>query len=92
MMMKKKSRPVVIVRPKRRRRFNWAIVAVPAAILLAMWAASGIQIGFSWDYLLTIWHIKNKQRFTQLACMGLLAVAVVAIARILRPEKQKDKD
>jgi hypothetical protein len=90
--MMKKTRPVMIIRPKRRRRFNWTIVAVPAAVLFAMWVANGIQIGFSWDSLLTAWRIHNKERFTQLACMGLLAVAVVAIARILRPEKQKDED
>jgi len=88
--MMKKARPVMIVRPKRRRHFHWAIVAVPAAILIAMWVASGIQVGFSWDSLLTTWGIKHKERFSQLACLGLACVAVCAIARLARKDNAKE--
>ena len=89
--MMRQTRPAVIMRPRRRRRFNWAIMAVPAAVLTAMWVASSIRIGFSWDYLLTLWGIKHRERFSQMASFGLVCVAIVAIARILRPER-KDKD
>jgi hypothetical protein len=84
---------VIVVRPqKKRRHFRLALVAAPATILLAMWVASGIRIGFSWDHLLTAWGIRHRERFSQLACLGLICVAVVAIARILRHKKQKDTD
>ncbi len=90
--MKMNKRPSFIIRPKRRRRFNWAIVAIPGAVLLAMWFASRISIGFSWDSLLTAWHIHDKERFTQLACLGVLCVAVCAIARLARKRQPEEED
>ena len=86
-------RQVIVVRPRgrRKRRFRWWLVLVPAFLLLAMWVAQGITIGFSWADVQDALHVHNRARYSRLALLGLVAVAVVAIARLLRKGK-KDED
>jgi hypothetical protein len=63
----------------------------PGAILLCLWLASGIRVGFTWNDVENALHVHNKTRYTQLACLGLVAVAIVTVARILRKER-KDRE
>ncbi len=85
------QRPVIVRPPRRRRRrrFRWGLILVPAALLTAMWLASHITIGFSWDDLLHSWGIKNTDRFTNLAALAVVITAIVAIARVLHKDKEE---
>ena len=87
-----RNQRVVFIRSRRRRirRLRWSLLLVPAVILLVIWSLSKIKIGFNWEELLNDWDIHNKPRFTMLACLGVLIVAVVAIARVLRDHKDKE--
>lgn len=87
--------PPIIVRPRRRRRrrgFRWSLVIVPGVILLLIWMASGIEVGFSWDELLDDWGVVNKGRFTRLAVLGVVICGIVAVLRVLRGPGQDEDE
>ena len=67
-----------------RRRFNWAFVLVPAAILPVFWIINGIEPAGTWDDVMDFLNVKNRERYTMLCCLGLGVVAVVWVVRILR--------
>jgi len=76
-------------RPRRRwlnfwQRMHWGWVLVPLVIILAAWLATGIEASFSWDAVMDMLKVENKEAYTRLALLGLLVVAIVAVARILR--------
>jgi len=78
-------------KPRRRRRFRWELfIALPLFLLAIIWIYKSIELGFSWDELLDKWRIHNKERFTTLAVLGVLACCVCAIARILRGNKKDE--
>ncbi len=81
-------RPPIVRRRRRRRpprrRFNWAFVLVPAAILLVLWIISGVEPAGTWGDVMNFLDVKNRERYTMLGCLGLVVVAVVLAARILR--------
>jgi len=85
-------RKAVFRRPRKRPRFKWGIVLIPGTILLAFWLASGISIGFTWDDILNAIHAHDRRRATQLFVLGMVAVGVVSIARILRKNSNKSED
>jgi hypothetical protein len=84
---------MIALRPRRkkRRKFRIALLAVPLAVFLAMWIGSGISIGFGWNEVMNKLHVHNKEAYSRLACLGLVAVAIVTVARIMRKE-QKEED
>ena len=86
-----RNQRVVFVRPRRKRtrKVRWSLLLVPAVILLIIWVLSNIEIGFTWEELLSDWGIHNKPRFTMLACCGVIAVAAVAIAKVLHGDKEE---
>ena len=86
-----RNQRAVFVRPRRRRlrRFRWSLVVIPAVILLTIYVLKNIEIGFTWDELCSRWGINDIPRFTMLACCGVVAVAVVAIAKVLRGDKEE---
>ena len=86
------NRPVIIRprKPKPKRRFRWAFVLVPAAVLLVLWIISGIEPAGSWDDVMDFLKVRNRERYTLLACLGLVIVAIAAIARIMRGPDQDE--
>jgi len=80
-------RPRSSRKPKPKWRFRWAFVLVPAAVFLALWIISGIEPAGTWDDLMDFMKVRNRQRYTLLACLGLVIVAIVATARVLRPSE-----
>jgi len=86
-------------RPPRRRprrlnlwqRMHWGWILVPLLLVLAAWLATGIQVSFSWDSVMDMLAVHNKEAYTRLALLGLLVVAFVAIAKILREQRRDRK-
>ncbi len=74
----------------RRRKFNWAFVLVPAAVLILLWIISGIEPAGTWDDVMDFLKVNNRERYTMLACLGLLCVAIVWIARIFGKDKEDE--
>ena len=80
-------RQAASVRPRRRRpkrRFRWCFILVPLLILFVMWVAKGIEPALSWDEAMDALGVRNRERWTQLATLGALVTAGVAILRVLR--------
>ena len=71
-------------RPRLRRRFHWGWILVPLVLIVAAWLATGIEAGISWDSVMDMLSVHNKEAYTRLALLGLLVVAVVAVAKIMR--------
>ncbi len=80
-------RRIVVVRPRRRRRrprFRWEWLLIPGVCILAVWFLSNAHAAFSWEDVMDVLHVHNREQYTMLAVMGLVLVAIVAIARVLR--------
>lgn len=78
-------RPTVIRRPRPRRRwrFRWGIVWVLGTIFLAAWLVSGIRPAVSWDDIMDLLRVRNRERYTQLAVLGVTICGGLGIARVL---------
>jgi hypothetical protein len=71
--------------------FRWPVVYVIFALLLAAWLASGATPAITWDGVMDLLNVKNRERYTQLAVLGVTICAALAIARVLRTAR-KDKE
>ena len=67
-----------------------AFVLVPAGILLLCWIIKGIEPAGTWEEVMDFLDIKNRERYTMLFCLGLVVVAIIAIARILKPSRDEE--
>jgi len=67
-----------------RRRFNWALVLVPAVWILTVWTLNRVEPALTWAEILDRWHIQGEERIrmTRLVALGVLAVGAVLIRRI----------
>ena len=77
--------PVV---PSRKRGFRWPLLVVPLVLLISMWVYREVHFACGWEDLMEAVHVlpQNYERYTQLAVLGVLVTAVVAIYRVLRRE------
>ncbi len=71
-----------ITKPRRHARLTWLVVV--GVILFAMYLANGMSPVFSWEGLLQAWGIRNKERFTMLATLGVIGCAMCLLYRVLR--------
>ncbi len=78
-------RPVVIVRrqPRPRTTVRWEVLLVILSILAAAWVVSRIEPAATWNEVMDILHVKHRGFYTQAACLAVLLLAIVAIARVL---------
>ncbi len=74
----------------RRRKFNWAIVLVPAAVLILLWIISGIEPSGTWDDVMDFLNVKSREKYTLLMCLCLVCVAIIWIARIFRKDSKDE--
>ena len=78
-------------RPRRLNLWQWmhlGWVLVPIVLIVAAWLATGIEVGVTWNQVMDMLAVHNKEAYTRLALLGLLVVAIVAIAKILRENKR----
>jgi len=67
---------------------HWGWILAPLLLVLAAWLATGIEAGVTWNQVMDMLAVHNKEAYTRLALLGLLVVAIVAIAKILRENKR----
>ena len=81
--------PVTTPPPKRRRRyrFRWAWVLVPLTLMFLAWLATGVKVAVRFDDIMRALSVRNTLRYRQLATMGLLAIGLVAILKVLSRSK-----
>jgi len=68
--------------------FRWPIIWVIAALLLAAWLASGVRPAITWNGVMDVLRVKNRERYTQFAVLGVAICTVLGIARVLRAAKK----
>lgn len=88
----KRQRPIIVRprKPRRKKYFRFELLLIPATILFLMWFINGIEPSGTWEEFLDYIGIKNKSRFSSLACLGLAIVAIVAIVHVLRDSREKE--
>jgi len=84
------QQPPIIVQPPPpptpRKTFRWSLVWFPLAIFLAylLFKAMAAVVGhLSWDDLLSQIGIANKDRFSAIASLLCVCLAIVALAKVL---------
>jgi len=75
--------------PEKKRRFRWILIWLPAVIGLLYWIGSSISPSGSWEELMDVLGIRNRERYGQLAILGVLICCVCGIARVLRRNKKE---
>jgi len=75
-----------------RERFRWELLLIPAAVLLLLVLLEHV-VGpaFSWDDIMTILQVQNRERYTQTAVLGVVLVAVLLAIKLLREPEQGDR-
>jgi hypothetical protein len=66
-----------------RYRFRTALwTGVPITILLFLWFIRGTEIAFSFEDITSALDVVMKHRYVQLACLGIVCVAILLIVRV----------
>lgn len=80
--------------PQKRRRgrdsFRWEYILIPLMLLGIMWILADVDgAAFSFEAVMDGLRVKHRDQYRQLATLGLVAVAIVWVTKIL---KSSDKD
>ncbi len=71
-------------RPQPRLQFHWAWILVPAALLLMAYVLHHSQSAVTWEQIMDMLGVHNRERYTMLFHLCLALTLVVATVRILR--------
>ena len=76
--------------PPRRRtcnKFRLGWIAVPLVLLLGMWLLTGAEApALTFDDVMDFLHVRHRREYRQLATLGLIAVGIVWIMKVLKSE------
>jgi uncharacterized integral membrane protein len=71
--------------PKPEYRFRWEIfLGIPLTIAIFIYIIKNIEPSFHFNDLFEHVHITQKIKYTRLACMGVLCIAFLIIAKLFR--------
>lgn len=83
----------MVVRPRRKKpkwRFRWEILWIMLAIVFGTWLLSGIEPAATWEDIMDdALNVRDTDRYSRLAILGVLACGICAIVRVLRPKKDE---
>lgn len=72
------------------RNFRWNLLWIPIACLFLAWMFSGVRSGFSWEDVMQTMNVRNEERFTRLAVLGVVLIAITAIWRLCRNDRDEN--
>ena len=80
------QQPVVMKPPRKERRFRFrkAFILVPLTVLILVWVLRRVQVAVRWDDVLSLLHVKDGERYTELACLAVVLIGIVAVSKVLR--------
>ncbi len=73
--------------PKKSLRLEW--ILGPLALLGMTYVLQNTSSVVTWDHVMDLLHVKNRERYTMLFHLGLTVIFIVAAVRILG---RKDKE
>jgi Na+/H+ antiporter NhaC len=74
--------------PEPEYRFRWSIVAVVLAVLAFFWLRDGVDVSFQVQDVLDYLRIRHQDKYVQLACLGIVLIAVTLIAKTMRRDSK----
>ena len=85
-------RPTVVrqVKPPAKRKLRPAVPLLLAVIFAFVWITRNVRPAVRWDDVAQLMGVQDYERARMLVCLGLVAVAVCAIARILRGKREEE--
>lgn len=88
------QRPVIVRprEPRRRRRFRWWLLWLPAGIAALAWTIRHIEPAATFEEVVRPFRLDLPERLQMLVILGIVAVTICLVARILRnPTDKEDK-
>jgi hypothetical protein len=74
--------------PEPQDRFRWGIfVGIPLVVLAFLWLLKGIEPAFQFEDIMRYLGVLQEERYVRLACLGIVLVAVILIAKVLMKRK-----
>jgi hypothetical protein len=74
--------------PEPQYRFRWGIfVGIPLVVLAFLWLLKGIEPAFQFEGIMRHLGVLQEERYVRLACLGIVLVAVILIAKVLMKRK-----
>ena len=77
--------------PKPKRHFRWWLLLVPLIALLLWILTSKLRtISISWNSVMDFLGVHDRARYTSLAILGCVIVAIVAAIRVFHGPRKND--
>ncbi len=68
-------------------QIRWTIVVISLTCIVLLWFLSGIETVYSWEDVLDVLRIHNRERYTRTAVLGILTIIVVSLVRLFRKDE-----
>lgn len=75
--------------PGQKLQFRWGWVLVPLAVLGMAYLLGHTQPAVTWEQIMDLLHVHNRERYTRLLHLCLALTFVVAAVRILGSKDKK---
>ena len=82
---------IVMIRPRKKWQFRWQFLLIPLALITAVWFLGRIDPAITWDEVMDALGVRNRERYTQLAVMGIALIGVATIWRIIRGSRNEEE-
>ena len=67
-------------------RINCSAIVIALTCGIVAWFLSGVQTSFTWEAIMDGLRVHNRERYTRMAVLGVLAITIVALLRLFRGE------
>jgi hypothetical protein len=72
-----------------RHRFTWELLLIPLVIFTVLYLVKGAEPSFSFEDIMNLLDVQNRDRYVRLFTLGCICVAIAAITRILSKKTRR---
>jgi hypothetical protein len=77
---------------RRRTRIKGWILGVPLLLAVFFWLYRSVDVAVSWEDIMDRLGVRDRERYTRLAILGITICCLCAIARVLRRPGDQNED